>query len=209
MTKILPAVLVDNKTDYLQQLAVIRQLTNRFQLDTIDGEYVNNRTIELSEIIRPSDLLMDVHLMVKEPKSYVEQAIGLHANNIIIQFEACTKPIELLERIKKSGLNAGISVDPDTELKKIKPFAEQLDYLQLMSYPAGFAGQKLNSVVFDKLEEARKLFPATEIGLDGGVTDSNAKKILQAGFDVVNVNTLIFNSPDPLNTYSRLLEYTI
>lgn len=209
MTKIVPAVLVKSKEEYLQRLGVIRQLTNRFQLDIIDGEYVDNKTIELTEITRPNDLLMDVHLMVNEPKKYVEQAILLHANNIIIQLEGSPNPIKHLERIKKSGLNAGLAINPETELKKIKQFAEILDHVLIMGYPAGFAGQKLNTAVFEKLEEARGLFPAAEIGLDGGVSDTTAKKVLQAGFDVVNVNSLIFNDPDPLNAYSKLLEYSL
>lgn len=209
MTKIVPAVLVKSKEEYLQRLGVIRQLTNRFQLDIIDGEYVDNKTIELTEITRPNDLLMDVHLMVNEPTKYVEQAILLHANNIIIQLEGSPNPIKHLERIKKSGLNAGLAINPETELKKIKQFAEILDHVLIMGYPAGFAGQKLNTAVFEKLEEARGLFPAAEIGLDGGVSDTTAKKVLQAGFDVVNVNSLIFNDPDPLNAYSKLLEYSL
>lgn len=209
MTKIVPAVLVKSKEEYLQRLGVIRQLTNRFQLDIIDGEYVDNKTIELTEITRPNDLLMDVHLMVDEPTKYVEQAILLHANNIIIQLEGSPNPIKHLERIKKSGLNAGLAINPETELKKIKQFAEILDHVLIMGYPAGFAGQKLNTAVFEKLEEARGLFPAAEIGLDGGVSDTTAKKVLQAGFDVVNVNSLIFNDPDPLNAYSKLLEYSL
>jgi ribulose-phosphate 3-epimerase len=78
-----------------------------------------------------------------------------------------------------------------------------------MGYSAGFAGQKLDPIVFERLGEARELLPHAEIGLDGGVNESNAKKILQAGFDVVNINTLIFGSEDPLSGYMKLLEYTL
>ena len=209
MTKIVPAVLVQDKADYQKQVSVIRQLTNRFQLDVIDGQYVDNKTIGLDEIVRTNDLLMDVHLMVVDPTKYVERAIILHANNIIIQFEACPEPTKHLERIKKSGLNAGLAVNPDTKLSKLKPHADMLDHLLIMGYPAGFAGQKLDARVFERLEEARKLFVGADIGLDGGVNSTNAKKILQAGFDVVNINTLIFGSDDPLNAYSNLLGYLI
>ena len=209
MTKIVPAVLVDSKEEYLKKIAIIRQLTNRFQLDIIDGQYVDNRTIQLSDISRPTDLNMDVHLMVNDPKQFVEQAILLHANNIIIQIECCENIMPLLERIKKSGLRAGIAINPETDLKVLKPYAEIIDHVLIMGYPAGFAGQKLNPIVFDRLKDAREMLPAAEIGLDGGVSASNAKKVLQAGFDVVNINTLIFDNPDPLSAYSELLGYTI
>lgn len=209
MTKIVPAVLVDNKEDYLKRISVIRQLTNRFQLDVIDGQYVDNRTIQLEDISRPTDLNMDVHLMVNDPKPYVEQAIVLHANNIIIQLECCEDISPYLERIKKSGLNAGVAINPDTKLNALKPYKDMLDHVLIMGYPAGFAGQKLNPMVFERLPEVRDMFPAAEVGLDGGLSPSNAKKVLQAGFDVVNINTLIFGSDDPLSAYSELLGYII
>lgn len=209
MTKIVPAVLVDNKQDYLKRISVIRQLTNRFQLDVIDGQYVDNRTIQLEDISRPADLNMDVHLMVNDPKPYVEQAIVLHANNIIIQLECCEDISSYLERIKKSGLNAGVAINPDTKLNALKPYKDMLDHVLIMGYPAGFAGQKLNPMVFERLPEVRNMFPAAEVGLDGGLSPNNAKKVLQAGFDVVNINTLIFGSDDPLSAYSELLGYII
>ena len=209
MTKIVPAVLVDSKEEYLKKIAIIRQLTNRFQLDIIDGQYVDNRTIQLSDISRPTDLNMDVHLMVNDPKQFVEQAILLHANNIIIQMECCDNIMPFLERIKKSGLNAGVAINPETSLKSLKPYKEILDHVLIMGYPAGFAGQKLNPIVFDRLAEVREMFPSVEVGLDGGVSPSNAKKVLQAGFDVVNINTLIFGNADPLSAYSELLGYSI
>jgi ribulose-phosphate 3-epimerase len=209
MTKIVPAVLVDSKEDYQRRLSVIRQLTNRFQLDIIDGQYVDNKTIELNQISRTTDLLMDVHLMVVDPAKFVEHAIILHANNIIIQFEGCNKPQKHLERIKKSGLKAGLAINPETALTELKQYSDILDHVLVMGYPAGFAGQKLNPMVFERLDEVRKIFPGVEVGLDGGVNSSNAKKILQAGFDVVNINTLIFGNDDPLSAYSELLGYLI
>jgi ribulose-phosphate 3-epimerase len=209
MTKIVPAVLVKTKEDYLARMSVIRQLTNRFQLDVIDGEYVDNKTIQLDEISRFTEMRMDVHLMVKYPKPHVERAIALNANNIIIQYECGEDLMPLVERIKKSGLNAGIAINPETKLSKLKPFKGLLSHVLIMGYPAGFAGQKMDSSVFDRLSEVREMFPFAEVGLDGGVTDSNAKKVLQAGFDVVNINTAIFDTEDPLSSYMKFLEYTL
>ena len=97
MTKIVPAVLVRTKEEYSARLSVIRQLTNRFQLDVIDGEYVDNKTIQLDQIGRLTDTRMDVHLMVKSPKPFVERCIALNANKIIIKImkkkinQFCTK----------------------------------------------------------------------------------------------------------------------
>lgn len=100
MTKIVPAVLVNNKEDYISRLNVIRQLTNRFQLDVIDGEYVDNKTIQLEDISRLNEIKIDIHLMVKSPKAFVEKAISFNPNIIIIQFECGVDLTPHLERIK-------------------------------------------------------------------------------------------------------------
>lgn len=209
MTKIVPAVLVANKEDYINRLNIIRRLTNRFQLDIIDGEYVDNKTIQLEEVSRLTELKMDVHLMVKHPKAFVERAIAINANIIIIQYECGEDLLPYLERIKKSGINAGVAINPETKLDKLKPLKDLLDHVLIMGYPAGFAGQKLDKIVFERLEETRDKFPHVEIGLDGGVNKGNAKKVLQAGFDVVNINSAIFGSSDPLSSYMEMLEYVI
>lgn len=209
MTKIVPAILAKTNEEYYQKLSVVKKLTNRFQLDIIDGVYVDNKTIELNDVTKLNELNMDIHLMVKEPKKYIEKAIAMRANNIIIQYDCCDDIEPYLVRIKKSGLNAGISINPSDSLKKIKQYDDLLDHVLLMAYPAGFAGQKLDPVVFDRLNEARKIFPTQEIALDGGVNKSNAKKVLQAGFDVVNINSLIFENEDPLSAYSELLGYLL
>jgi ribulose-phosphate 3-epimerase len=209
MTKIVPAVLVKTKDDYLDRMNIIRKLTNRFQLDVIDGEYVDNRTIQLEDVSRFTEIKMDVHLMVKEPKTFVERSIALNANNIIIQFECGEDLMPYVERIKKSGLNAGIAINPETKLSKLKPFKNMLDHVLIMGYPAGFSGQKLDQSVFERLSEVREMFPHAEVGLDGGVYKNNAKKVLQAGFDVVNINSAIFESEDPLSSYMEFLGYLI
>lgn len=209
MTKIVPAVLVHNKPDYIYRLSLIKQLTNRFQLDVIDGIFVDNKTIQLDEISRLNELNMDVHLMVAEPRSHVEKAIVLNANNIIVQYECGQDLIPIVDRIKKSGLKAGIAINPETKVIKLKPFKDMLDHVLIMGYPAGFSAQKLDNIVFERLDEVRKLFPHSEIGLDGGVNSKNAKKVLQAGFDIVNINSLIFDSEDPLSEYMSLLDYSL
>ena len=209
MTKIVPAILAKTKQEYQARLAMVRQLTDRFQVDIIDGEFVDNRTIGLEEVGRMTELKMDIHLMVADPKSYIEKAITLNPNLIIIQFECGQDITPQLERIKKSGLQAGVAINPDTKLSKVKPLGELFDHLLLMAYPAGFSGQKFQPEVIDKLAEARGLFQSAEIGLDGGVNEKNAKKILQAGFDTVNINSALFEAEDVLNRYSEFLGYLL
>lgn len=209
MTKIVPAILVQSRDEYLHKLSLVKQLTNRFQLDVIDGLFVENKTIGLDSVVRLIELKMDIHLMVNDPGPYIEKAITLNPNTIIIQFECGQDIAPHLERIKKSGLQAGVAINPETKLSKIKLLKEYLDHILIMGYPAGFAGQKFQPEVLTRLEEVREFFPTAEVGLDGGITEKNAKKILHAGFDVVNINSAIFEAKDPLSRYTEFLGYLL
>lgn len=209
MTKIVPAILVSDKETYIKQLTTVKQLTDRYQLDIIDGEFVENKTIQLSDVSRQTELKMDIHLMVAKPQSFVDQAVDLHAYTTIIQVECEEDIVPYLERLKKSGLRGGISFNPTTSLNKLKSYEDIVAYVQIMGYPAGFAGQRLQPEVLELVPKLRQMFPMAEIALDGGVNEKTAKKVFGAGLDVVTANSYLFGSDDPLSQYSKLLEQTL
>ena len=205
MTKIVPAILESQLSPYRQKLATIRQLTDRFQLDVIDGEFADNRTLQPQDIDPPSGLKLDIHLMVKRPLEYVSQAIKLRPYLVIVQYEAESGVAEAIEKIARGGIRAGIALNPDTPVDVITPFLPNLSHVLIMAYPAGFAGQKLQPAVFDKVAQVRELNADLEVGLDGGVEASTLKKIAAARFDVVCTNSYLFGAESVLTRYHELI----
>ncbi|MBI2798167.1 hypothetical protein HYX70_02570 [Candidatus Saccharibacteria bacterium] len=203
--KIVPAVLVKTKEEYNQRVGVIRQLTDRFQLDVIDADFVDNPTLSLQEVGRPADLKIDLDMMVGDPRKYYDHIIRLHPYTVILHFECQVELGPVIEKIKKSGLRAGLAIDPETPVKKIKGLIEYLDYFQIMGHSSGFAGQKFQPEVLNKIPEVRKLRPDIELGLDSGVREQTLKKICSTDLDVVAVNTYLFETEDSLNRYSTIL----
>jgi ribulose-phosphate 3-epimerase len=45
---------------------------------------------------------------------------------------------------------------------------------------------------------------STQIEVDGGVTDQNAKGLVEAGADVLVAGSFVFNAPDPIATIASL-----
>jgi ribulose-phosphate 3-epimerase len=205
MIKIVPAVLVKTKEEYSQRLAVIRQLTDRFQLDVIDSDFVDNPTFDIHEVARPSDLKIDLDMMVGDPRKYYDQILRIHPYTTILHFECQVELAPVIEKLKKSGLRAGLAINPETPVKKVKNLLENLDYFQIMGYPAGFSGQKFQAEVLDKIDEIKKLKADIEIGLDGGVSEKTLKKICSTELDVINANSYLFETEDVLNRYSTIL----
>jgi len=209
--KIVPAILVTELSIYSTVLRAARQLTNRFHIDIIDGKYVENMTVQPCDIQKQIDNKMDMHLMVNDPLWYARECISLNPYTVILQYESEGDADGAIELVKKNGFRAGLSINPDTPVSVLKDYSTRIDYVQVMGYPAGFAGQKLQKEVLEKPHQIRDLRADIEVGLDGGVNDKNIKAVVKAEFDIINVNSFLFDNIEqsPMSAYSNLLESTL
>ena len=77
-----------------------------------------------------------------------------------------------------------------------------------MSINPGFGGQKLEKITYDKVRKLRKMIDDqgldTHIEIDGGVNIDNAKKLLDAGADVLVAGSFVFKSKNPSQTIADL-----
>jgi ribulose-phosphate 3-epimerase len=210
VVKIVPAILTNSTDELLAQLRIARQLTDRVQIDIIDGNYVDNKTIQPNDISKPVDAKIDLHLMVEDVAAYISQCISLNPYTIIFQFDAIKLQKNILaaiEQIQNAGFRAGLALNPDITIEQVSKFIPKIDHILIMGYKAGFMGQKFQRAVLEKVALVRAIRPDIEVGIDGGVNHSTIKAIAGANFDVVNVNTYLFFNPetDPLSVYSELL----
>ena len=206
--KLVPAILAKSPEQYRSTLSDARKLTDRFHIDIIDGKFVDNMTVQPKDIQKQVDNKMDMHLMVEDPVWYAQHCVKLNPHIVIIQLESAGDKKSALEFVVKNGFRAGISFNPSSSLDDIKPYLDIVSHVQVMGYEAGFAGQKLNRQVLKLPEEIRKLKHNVEIGIDGGVNLNTIGAIARAQFDVINVNSFIFNHEElsPISAYSALLE---
>lgn len=206
MAKVVPALLSSTKSDYEHDLAVVRQLTDRFQLDIIDGQFVDNETVSLNQLDKTPGLKMDIHLMVVDPISCIREALKLSPNLVLFQYEGSSAVPQAITELKQNGQRVGLAINPSTTIEKIKSLLSEIDHLLVMMYPAGFAGQKFEPVNLDKISQARDIRPDLEIGIDGGVNKDSIKQIANAKPDIVNVNSYLFSAEDVASRYSELME---
>ncbi|HMT39985.1 MAG TPA: hypothetical protein PJ993_03645 [Candidatus Saccharibacteria bacterium] len=206
--KLVPAILAKSTEEYRSTLAQARKLTDRFHIDIIDGKFVDNLTVQPRDLQKQADNKMDMHLMVEDLIWYAQQCVKLNPHIVIVQLESSGDKRKALEFVVKNGFRAGISLNPSSPIDDIKPYLDIVSHIQVMGYESGFAGQKLNRQVLKLPEEIRKLKHDVEIGIDGGVNLNTIGSITKAQFDVINVNSFIFNHEelDPISAYSALLE---
>lgn len=187
-------------------MQTVRQLTDRVQLDIIDGELIENRTVQPQDLEPPAGLKVDIHLMVKRPKEYVMPSVKLRPYTVIVQYEGAENVGEAIEKINANGIRSGLAINPETDLGSVGDLLALVKHVLVMAYPAGFAGQKMQPSALARVAELRELGFDGEIGLDGGVATDTLKKIAAAHFDVVNTNSYLFGAESVLTRYHEIME---
>jgi ribulose-phosphate 3-epimerase len=181
---------------------VLRTLENAdvvaVHLDVMDGHFVPNLTYgpPLIAAWRPySNLVFDAHLMIAEPRRYLDAFLEAGCDQITIHIEAVGQPQDLIHALRAAGARVGIALNPPTPLEAITPHLDAIDQVLIMSVMPGFGGQSFDPTVRPKIRALRALRPQIEIAVDGGIKPSNAAQVVQDGATHLVVGSAIFGDP--------------
>jgi ribulose-phosphate 3-epimerase len=172
-------------------------------LDVMDGHFVPNMTFGpvVVQALKPkTSLLLDCHLMVKEPERFVPWFAQAGAGSITVHAEATPHLDGLLRTIKSLGCLAGVSLNPGTPVEILAPALELCDLVLLMSVNPGFGGQKFIPYSLDKARTLRAMATSRGLNLniqmDGGIGLKNLSEVMESGVNVFVVGSAIFGTPD-------------
>ena len=125
-----------------------------------------------------------------------------------VHYEACTHLHRTLQAIKAAGMQAGIALNPHTPVSVLEDIIEDTDLVCLMSVNPGFGGQSFIETTYKKVKQLRSMIDTSnsncKIEIDGGVTDKNAKALIDAGADVLVAGSFVFRSENPTQTIQNL-----
>lgn len=201
--KISPSLLSADWMELGKELERLREWgADMVHCDVIDGLFAPNITFGMpmiSALKKKSKLPLDVHLMIVEPERYIDKFISAGSDTIAFHPEASKKPHEVLEKIRSSGIKAGIALNPDVPVRVAEEFLDEIDYILLMGVFPGFGGQKFIPEVMDKIDESKKLIASRDIyvELDGGVTTENIAEMKKRGLDAAVAGNAVFAASDP------------
>lgn len=209
MASIVPAILEEELGAFLDKVARVTKLrgVDRIQVDFGDGVFIERRLLPASEIdaLNPA-YHWEAHLMVQEPKDFLDYKIA-GFSSIIIHYEAYDNSRSLHEAIaaiKELGLKPGICIKIGTPVEVLKDFELHVSHFQLMSIHPGAQGTPFLEEVYDKIKTLRKLIPNAIIEIDGGVNFDNAKKLVDAGTDLLIAGSVLTRAPDMSEAYEKL-----
>jgi ribulose-phosphate 3-epimerase len=172
-------------------------------LDIMDGHFVPNISFGpaiVKTIDKLTDSYLDVHLMLSEPEKYFEAFVKAGADSITFHLEVHPEPVEYARQIRRLGVDAGISINPDMPVERVLPHMKEFDFLLIMSVFPGFGGQAFIRDALASVRTAREHIDKhnlrTQIAVDGGIDRANAAEVVAAGADILVMGSAFFKATD-------------
>lgn len=185
--KIVPAILTSDVNELDRLLRQIRDSKKfeRVQIDFIDGEFANNKTIKPSEcdLIPYLPLKFDAHLMVSENNivEWSKLASKMGFERVIAQMEGISAPEEF----------ENLAIDDNTPVIAVEPYLAKLEYLIVMTVDPGYGNQEFEERILKKISligHIRQIGGYKfKICVDGGVEKEHLQKLEELGVDEVAV----------------------
>ena len=172
-------------------------------LDIMDGHFVPNLSFgtDIVRGIRPySNLPFDVHLMITNPEIYINSYVDAGANLITVHPESTSHIHSVLQQIKKSGIKAGVALNPGTPIEVLDNIIDVTDLVLVMTVNPGFGGQSFLLSQLAKISKIRSIIDkenySIDLSVDGGINAKTAALTINAGANVLVAGTSIFKSKD-------------
>jgi ribulose-phosphate 3-epimerase len=201
-----PAILTEDPKELETLVRQTESFTDFAQFDVMDGRFVPSRSVTCAQIAAlKTKLAWEAHLMVEHPEECAAGFKEAGAHKIVFHYEATPSPGDVIASIKALGMEAGLAVNPETTLEEIEPMVGEVDSVLFLSVNPGYYGSPFIPEVLDKIVAFRRTHLAMEIGIDGGVKESNVAQIARTGVDVIYIGSAIFRQPDPGAAYRKLL----
>ena len=188
--------------------ALEKSKTDYFHIDVMDGKFVEKDTyqkmLEYSSYIkRISNIPVDVHLMVKDIKSAIEDFSAIEPNIITLHIEACENKEEVLKNIKlikENGSRVGIAIKPATPIEEIYEYLPYIHMCLIMTVEPGKGGQTLITDMLEKIETLKRHIEKNNIDIDievdGGINLNTAERVKNAGANILVAGTAILVASD-------------
>ena len=215
-TIIAPSVLAADFANIQRDVEMINNSqADWFHIDIMDGVFVPNISFGmpvLEAIAKHATKTIDVHLMIVDPDRYIKTFADLGANVLTVHYEACNHLHRTLQAIKAEGMLAGVAINPHTSIDLLEEVINDIDLVCIMSVNPGFGGQSFIENTYNKVTKLKDLIiqkgANTIIEIDGGVTNKNARALVEAGADVLVAGSFVFKAENPTATIEDLKKIT-
>lgn len=190
--------------EYRAQVERVENLSDRLQVDLMDGEFAPTKSPPIDKIWFPEGKQIDLHLMYQHPADVLNDVLGLHPSMLIVHKEAHVDIPTLASALQVSGIKLGLAILPETPVSDCLDELEYVTHVLIFSGTLGHFGGTADLNLLKKVQQLKKYKSSLEIGWDGGVNLENVKALTEGGVDVLNVGGFIQKADDPKAAYEQL-----
>lgn len=200
---IAPSILSLDYSQMNEQMNLVNESKAQWiHFDVMDGHFVPNLTFGpdiLKGFKKITPLLLDVHLMVENPRFFADVFIDAGADLITFHVEAMKDKQDLdslIKHIQTRNVKVGLTIKPKTPVSVLDDYISTVDLFLIMSVEPGFGGQSFIESSLDKIRYLRQKIDAASsnalIQVDGGINETTAKWCKEAGATVLVAGSYIF-----------------
>jgi ribulose-phosphate 3-epimerase len=204
MVTICPTITAYDTQEYRKQIEQVASFAKRIHIDLMDGEFAPTKSPSLDTIWWPHELEADIHLMYQNPEPQLEQLIKLKPRMVVIHNEAHVHHMDFAAKLHHAGIEVGLALLQDTPVEYAEQIMHSFDHVLVFSGNLGHHGGEADLNLLEKVGQIKAHHPEVEIGWDGGINEQNARQLVEAGVDVLNVGGFIQKAPDPQAAYATL-----
>ncbi len=215
MTQVIPVVNCRNRICVAERLAQIHALGATWaHMDVGDGKFTLATTWDnpgdLKRVLAENGgpISLEAHLMVEHPEEAIDEWLAAGVKRAVVQLETIHGSIEQLrDHVTRYGADLMLSLAPQTPADEVLQFAPsngETFYVQVLAVDPGWAGQKFQFSVVQKVEWLHTQIPNAIIEVDGGMNLETGRAVVASGAAILTSATYIFGSRDPKAAYEAL-----
>ncbi|EAV9854172.1 ribulose-phosphate 3-epimerase [Listeria monocytogenes] len=181
--------------------------------DVMDGVYVNNLALgpEYLEIVRNNtEIPLDIHLATITPLKYIDMFGPVKPEYISFHVEVVEDVSEIIRKIRSYNVKPSIAINPETPIEAIYPYLDDVEMVLMMTVNPGFAGQKFQTDVLQKLHDLKAKLAgkihAPLIEVDGNINKETVGLMRDCLPDIYVLGTsALFHDRDKTSYAERLV----
>jgi ribulose-phosphate 3-epimerase len=209
--EISPSILSADFADLADEIAQVEAAgVKMVHLDVMDGHFVPNITIGplvVAKLREHCKVVFDTHLMITDPQKYAPEFVKAGSNHITFHIEVVPEPEDFIKSLHDMGVTAGITLNPETDVKLIEKAAPLCDMVLVMTVNPGFGAQDFIEEAAKKCVRIREVVgPDVRIEVDGGVNPETVPIAVGYGADTLVAGHAIFSKPDRAKAIQQIKE---
>ena len=209
--EIIPSIASANPLCLCRELERLQDIP-RLHIDIEDGNFVPNISFGMktvAAIAAATDKTMDAHLMVTNPRDYLQPLAALGVKAVCVHVESEMYPLLAIGDIHRYGMQAGLALNFKSDWEDVRPFISDMDYVLIMCAEPDGKGECFHPNALDKVRRfAKQLPPDVAIWVDGGVDANTIQSLVLAGASVAIIGRALFKTDDVKKTYTKLMRFT-